>query len=104
MIDFNKWLNSLPNKTAIVKLPEDKEIEIDIPKELQVEHISEDTMPCNKCPKGYTEMWVHTKELNFTLRDGDTFMSGMMDNFTEEELQGLSRLVEQGIIVERVYT
>lgn len=103
MPNFKKWLEEQPTKTAIVKLPKDKEIVLDIPKELQHEKILEDEIPCNQCPTGSTTLWIYTKEINFTLRDGDVFMVDELDGFTEEELNGLGRLVEEGIIIPKVY-
>ena len=102
-MNFIQWLNSLPNKTAIVNLPKEKEIILDIPKELQHTKILQDDIECNKCPSGSTTLWVYTKELNFTLHDGDILQADMLENFTDEELNGFMRLVGDGIIKEKAY-
>jgi len=102
-MNFKQWIDGLESKTAIVHLPEKDEIVINIPKELQHEKILEGNITCNECQTGSTTLFVYTKELSFALHDGDIFRSDMLDKFTEEELKGFSRLVDAGVIIQKVY-
>ena len=101
MTNFHKWLSSQMYQTAIVILPKDEELVLDVPEDMQETHQEEKDIPCNHCPAGKTEMWVYTKNLNFTVRNGDIFEASNIGNFEEGELFELGRLVEQGVIKPR---
>ena len=100
MTTFNEWLNSQMYKTAIVILKDSEDIILSIPKEDQVTNEHTESINCNKCPKGYTDMTVQTREVSFTLSNG-TLLDGDNLGYTDAEQKIMYQLAEQGGIKPR---